>query len=119
VQVSQSNEEASNAFPAIAAGRAVNDFRIVWQGDNGDPRSWNTFYRRTTDGGTNWSETVRLSDRLDGAPYKSSAGYAFPYGDYLSLSVDGEGRNHFIWGEGDSYDGPGGVWYTRGPSDPP
>ena len=49
-----------------------------------------------------------------GAPYKTRAGYMFPYGDYLSLSVDGEGTNHVIWGEGASYNGPGGVWYTRG-----
>ncbi len=116
-QVSPPNELASNAFPALAAGPAANDFRIVWQGDSGDPRRWNTFYRRTTDGGTTWSETARLSDRSDGAPYKSPAGYAFPYGDYLGLSVDGAGRNHVIWGEGDSYNGPGGVWYTRGQSD--
>ena len=47
------------------------------------------------------------------APYKHPAGYTFPYGDYLSLSVDGDGANHVIWGEGASYDGPGGSWYTR------
>jgi len=115
VKVSQRNEEADNAFPAVAAGPTAGDFRVVWQGNrNGNPRGWNTFYRRTTDGGTTWSETVQLSDRTTGAPYKTRAGYMFPYGDYLSLSVDGEGTNHVIWGEGASYNGPGGVWYTRG-----
>ncbi len=115
VQISQRNEEADNGFPAVAAGPAPGDFRVVWQGDrNGNPRGWNTFYRRTTDGGATWSETTQLSDRTTGAPYKNRAGYMFPYGDYLSLSVDAEGTNHVIWGEGASYDGPGGVWYTRG-----
>ncbi|MEO7168262.1 MAG: sialidase family protein [Spartobacteria bacterium] len=113
-QVSQPNDAASNGFPAIAAGPVAGDFRLVWQGNNGDPRGWNTYYRRTTDGGATWSETAQLSDRSGGAPYKTRAGYLFPYGDYLGLSVDGAGNNHVIWGEGSSYDGPGGVWYTRG-----
>ena len=115
VQISQPNEKADNGFPAVAAGPAAGDFRVVWQGNrNGDPRGWNTFYRRTTDGGTTWSPTTQLSDRTGGAPYKNRAGYLFPYGDYLGLSVDGKGTNHVIWGEGASYDGPGGAWYTRG-----
>ena len=115
VQISQPNDEASNGFPAIAAGPTAGDFRVVWQGNkNGNPRGWNTYYRRTTDGGTTWSETAQVSDRTTGAPYKNRAGYMFPYGDYLSLSVDRDGANHVIWGEGASYDGPGGVWYTRG-----
>jgi hypothetical protein len=57
---------------------------------------------------------VRLSDRALGAPYKSAAGYRFTYGDYLALSVDGYGINHVVWGEGESWNGPGGTWYTRG-----
>jgi hypothetical protein len=115
MQISQPNEEASNGFPAVATGPTAGDFRVVWQGNrNGEPRGWNTFYRRTTDGGTTWSATTRLSDRTNGAPYKNRGGYLFPYGDYLGLSVDGKGNNHVIWGEGASYNGPGGVWYTRG-----
>lgn len=114
LQVSQPIENAVNGFPAIAAGPTAGDFRIVWQGNKGDPRGWNTFYRRTTDGGATWSDTIRLSDRASGAPYKTAAGYLFPYGDYLGLSVGSDGSNHVIWGEGTSYDGPGGSWYTRG-----
>ena len=83
VQISQRNEEADDGFPAVAAGPAAGDFRVVLQGDQkGDPRGWNTFYRRTTDSGSTWSETRQLSDRSTGAPC-----YKFPYGDYLSLSV--------------------------------
>jgi hypothetical protein len=29
--------------------------------------------------------------------------------------VDAGGRNHIVWGEGDSFTGPGGTWYTSGP----
>ena len=115
MQISEPNEENTNGFPAIATGPTAGDFRVVWQGTTeGNNRAWNTFYRRTTDGGATWGEIVRLSDRADGAPYKSAAGYTFPYGDYIGLSVDGAGINHVIWGEGASYNGPGGVWYTRG-----
>ena len=114
IQISRSNDEASNGFPAVAAGPAPGDFRVIWQGNNGNPRDWNTYYRQTTDGGVTWGETVKLSDRPGGAPYKKRAGYVFPYGDYLGLSVDGNGTNHAIWGEGASHDGPGGSWYTRG-----
>jgi len=49
-----------------------------------------------------------------GAPYKTEAGYFFPYGYYLEIAVDRKGMTHVIWGEGLSYIGPGGSWYTRG-----
>jgi hypothetical protein len=120
LQISQPNDEASNGFPSVAAGPMAGDFRVVWQGNgngNGDPRGWDTYYRRTTDSGVTWSAIVKLSNRATGAPYKTRAGYYFPYGDYMSLSIDGAGNNHVIWGEGTSYDGPGGVWYTRGHSE--
>jgi hypothetical protein len=114
VQCSHENAEAGNAFPAIGAGPTTGDFRVVWQGnENGNVNGWNTWYRRTTDGGASWEPIVRVSDRIGGAPYKNRTGYEFPYGDYLGLSVDSDGTDHVIWGEALSYDGPGGTWYTR------
>lgn len=114
-QISHHNINAGNAFPSIEAGTSAGDFRIVWQGNkNENINGWNTCYRRTTDGGQTWSRVLRLSNRTTGAPYKNSAGYQFTYGDYLNLSVDNDGTNHVIWGEGTSYDGPGGVWYASG-----
>jgi hypothetical protein len=104
-----------NAFPAVAAGLSAGDFRVVWQDDRfGQTDGWNTWYRETSNGGTTWSVPYRLSDLTSGAPYKDSTGYQFPYGDYLEIAVDGLGMNHIIWGEGSSYTGPGGTWYTRG-----
>jgi photosystem II stability/assembly factor-like uncharacterized protein len=104
-----------NAFPAVAAGPRPGDFRVAWQGSyDGSPDVWNTWYRRTTDGGRTWEKAVRLSDLSEGAPYHQDGGYAFPYGDYMELAVDDNGRNYAIWGEGLSYVGPGGTWFTRG-----
>ncbi len=111
-QVSAPPQQLENAFPAVAAGPAANDFRIVWQG--GRPNAFNTWYRRTTDGGATFSVILKLSDATTGAPYKSARGYRFPYGDYMGIGVDASGMNHVIWGEGPSYNGPGGTWYTRG-----
>jgi hypothetical protein len=113
-EISNGSETVNNAFPALAAGQAPGDFRIAWQDDrNGRTTAWNTWYRRTTDSGRSWGEPVRVSDQSGGAGYKTAAGYAFPYGDYFEIAVDGEDRTHLIWGEGSSYSGPGGTWYTR------
>jgi len=104
-----------NAFPAVAAGPRPGDFRVAWQGSfDGRPETWNTWYRRTTDGGATWDRPARLSDVAGGAPYHDGDGYRFPYGDYIEMAVDGRGHSHVIWGEGLSYIGPGGTWYTRG-----
>ena len=115
MEVSNGSFTVNNAFPGLAAGRTPGDFRLVWQDDrNGSTNAWNTWYRRTANGGRTWSQALRLSDLGEGAPYKTEAGYFFPYGDYLEIAVDGKGMTHVIWGEGLSYTGPGGSWYTRG-----
>lgn len=114
-QLSVGAATVNNAFPALAAGVSSGDFRVAWQDDrNGALTAWNTWVRRTRDGGMTWGPAVRLSNKPTGAPYKTSAGFAFPYGDYFEMAVAADGRNHFIWGEGASYNGPGGCWYTRG-----
>ena len=79
-------------FPVIEAGPAANDFRVAWQDNRNGATAYNTWYRRTTDGGATWSTQVRLSDATSGAPYKTAAGYAFPYGDYFDIDVTRRGR---------------------------
>ena len=112
--ISHSVKDANNAFPTVTAGPGVGDFSVIWQGDaNGNTSAWNTWMRRTFDSGRTWGPIVRLSTREGGAPYKTAKGYEFPYGDYLDATCDGAGRVHAIWGSGESYDGPGGTWYTR------
>jgi hypothetical protein len=100
-------------FPVIE-GVGAGDFRVAWQDDRNGATSWDTWYRRTTNGGGSWSSAVRLSDATSGAPYKNANGYAFPYGDYFDLDVTPSGINVLIWGEGNNYVGPGGTWFTRG-----
>jgi hypothetical protein len=114
-RISVASSTVDNAFPAIAAGNVTNDFRVAWQDDrNGAMHEWNTWFRRTRDGGATWTKAIRLSNRATGAPYKNSAGYNFPYGDYMEIAVSSTGKNYLIWGEATSFDGPGGSWYTRG-----
>ena len=106
---------AHNSFTDVEAGPVAGDFRVVWQGSLRDRvNAWNTYYRQTSDAGETWEPARRLSNLGDGAPYKSASGYLFPYGDYLAIAVDGQGVSHVIWGEGASWNGPGGAWYTRG-----
>ena len=112
--ISENSNAVNNAFPAVASG-GPNDFRVIWQDDRNQSQfGWNTWYRRTNNGGASWSTPLRLSDDTSGAPYKTDAGYFFPYGDYLELAVDSNGTTHMIWGEGDDWIGPGGSWYTSG-----
>jgi len=116
VKLSVASATVNNGFPmAVAHPTAAGDFRVVWQDDRIlSHTGWNTWYKRTTNGGTSWTADARISDLTSGAPYKTVNGYAFPYGDYGEIDVDSGGKNHVVWGEGASYSGPGGTWFTRG-----
>jgi len=99
----------------MVSGPAAGEFAVVWQDDRmGANIAWNVWLRHTVDGGSTWAAPVRLSDLGSGAPYKSANGYSFPYGDYLGIARDSVGIYHVAWGEGISYTGPGGTWYTKG-----
>ena len=116
LQISVASATVHNAFPSVVAHPTVaNDFRVTWQDDRQQSQTgWNTWYKHSTNGGSTWTTDIRLSDQATGAPYKTANGYAFPYGDYHELAVGPDGRNQVIWGEGTSYSGPGGCWFTRG-----
>jgi hypothetical protein len=102
---------------------AAGDVRIAWMDDrNGfdaggdDPAArWNTYYRSSADGGQSWSAEVRLSAFIAGYSYKFATpqpGFLQPYGDYFEMDTNSAGRTVVIWGEGNSYVGPGNVWYA-------
>lgn len=123
-RVSGAPHGTQHAFPALATGPQAGDFRFVWQDDRrtrrprgvNPERRWNTWYRRSRDGGLTWGRRARLSR---GAPdlataYRDRRGYRFPYGDYLGLAVGPTGVAHLTWGAGESYAGNGGTWFTRG-----
>lgn len=101
----------TNAAFGGAAATGHGDFRLWYQDDRNGAAGWNTWFRRSTDGGVTWSAEVRLSDRANGAPYKSTAGFAQPYGDYGEAAITNDGATIAVWGEGTSYSGPGGTWY--------
>jgi hypothetical protein len=91
------------------------DVRMWFQQTTGaDLDTWNTYYRRSTDGGRTWSAKVRISDAVSGAPYKDADGYDEIYGDYGEIAIASDGATLAAWGEGLSYIGPGGVWVNRG-----
>lgn len=113
---------SNHAFPALVAGGA-GDIRIAWMDDrNGfdaggeDPAArWNTYYRSSTDGGDTWSAEVTLSAYVAGYAYKLATpqpGFLQPYGDYFEIDIGSSGKTVAIWGEGNSYIGPGNVWYA-------
>jgi hypothetical protein len=119
-QLSEPATGVHAGYPAVVASRTTpGDFRVVWQDDREASQvAWNTWFRGTLDGGASWYPAERLSDLGSGAPYKGALGFSFVYGDYFEIAVDGEDVNHVIWGEGSSYTGPGGSWYTRGLPEP-
>ena len=105
------NPHGDSNFPQIASGSS-DDFSLAWQDDR--TGEFNTWYTRSTNGGSTWGAQVRLSNLGTGAPYKSSSGYTFTDGDYFGIAVSRSGITHAIWGEGLNYDSPGSIWYSRG-----
>jgi hypothetical protein len=123
VDVSAAPEGANNVFPAIVA-RGAGDVRIAWMDDrNGfdtgddDPNArWNVYQRSSSDGGVAWTDEARLSAYVPGFTYKLATpreGFLQPYGDYFELDVNSAGQTVAIWGEGNSYVGPGNIWFAR------
>lgn len=105
-------------FPKVAAGPVPGGFAVAWEDDSQGASAWNVWYRATVNRGASWSPAVRVSDRGSGAPYKTRAGFTFPYGDYFGLSVDRHGTSYLAWSEGASYAGPGSTWWARASGHP-
>jgi hypothetical protein len=110
--VSTAAQGVSHAFPAIAAA-GTGDVRISWMDARRAPW-WNVYYRSSTDGGMHWTAETRLSTYVAGFDYITPDGFRFPYGDYYEMDIDAAGITHLVWGEGQSYNGAGSIWYTRG-----
>ncbi len=107
-----STSGVNSTFPAVES-RGSGDVRAYYMQADGGPDAWNVWYRTSTNGGATWSAPVKISDATSGTNYKTAAGFKEPYGDYGELSITSGGKTIAIWGEGDSYTGPGGTWYNR------
>jgi Neuraminidase (sialidase) len=101
-----------SSFPAMES-RGAGDVRAFYMQQDGGPDAWNVWYRASTDGGITWSAAVKISDATSGTAYKSAAGFREPYGDYGEAAITNGGKFIGVWGEGDSYTGPGGAWINR------
>lgn len=66
--------------------------------------------RCSLDGGRTWGSETLLSDRADGAAYKSATGFKAVYGHYGGAAIDASGRLHAAWGAGEPGYRTGSVW---------
>ncbi len=103
----QSGDAADHDYLAIAAST---DGRVcaVWVDDRrGALDAW---ARCSTDAGRTWGADTLLSDRTDGAAYKSAQGFKAFYGHYGGAAIDPAGRLHAVWGAGEPGYRTGTVW---------
>jgi hypothetical protein len=99
--------------PRLASGGPGNVRIWYMQTANADdPDAWNVWYRSSPNGGTTWSAPVKLSDATSGAGYKTADGFLEIYGDYGEIDVTNSGKTIAVWGEGFSWTGPGGTWFS-------
>jgi hypothetical protein len=112
VEVSLAPVGVGHAFPALAA-RGDGDVRVLWMDDR-SAGAWNTYVRRSTDGGSSFGAETDLSTPVAGFDYITAAGFRFPFGDYFEADYDAQGTLHAVFGEGRDYLTPGSVWYVRG-----
>jgi hypothetical protein len=106
--LSVAGEEATS--PTVE-GLGGGDFRSWYmQTAGGNVDAWNVWYRTSSNGGSTWSAPVKISDAASGASYKTPQGFLEVYGDYGEIAITNTGKTVGVWGEGTSYNGPGGVW---------
>ena len=111
VALSRLGENATGPMLEFAApGEARTWYMQTARG--GDPNAWNVRFRSSSDGGTTWAPSVRISDVASGPGYVGPHGFKEIYGDYGEIAVTNRGKAIAVWGEGFSYIGPGGTWFA-------
>jgi hypothetical protein len=101
--------------PRLASTGRGGDVRIWYMQTSGhdDQNAWNVWYRESRNAGRTWSAPVRIDDAPAGAAgYVYAHGFGEIYGDYGEMAVTSAGDSIAVWGEGYSYNGPGGTWFN-------
>ena len=112
VALSVAGEDATAPRLGSAGG---GDTRIWYMQTSGgdNPDAWNVWYRSSSNGGRSWSSPVKIDDAPAGAAgYVNANGFDEIYGDYGEMAVTSAGKTIAVWGEGFSYNGPGGTWFN-------
>jgi hypothetical protein len=105
----QSHDTADHDFPMIATSGS-DRLCVVWVDDRRG--ALDVSARCSIDAARTWGADVLLSDRSDGASYKSVSGFKTFYGHYGGVAIDGSGRLHAVWGAGEPEYRTGAVWYN-------
>ena len=89
---------------------------VVWVDDRLGRK--NVWARCSRAAGRIWGVETLLSNRPDGAPYKSPEGFEVYFGDYGGVALSSGGRLHAAWEEGSRGDGArgegtGAVWINH------
>jgi BNR repeat-like domain len=105
----QSGDTADHDYITMAAsGERV---CAVWVDDR--LGALNVWSRCSTDAGRSWGAETLLSDREEGAAYKSARGFTAFYGHYGGAAIDASGRLYAVWGAGETGYRTGTVWVNR------
>jgi hypothetical protein len=89
---------------------------VVWVDDRLGAK--NVWARCSLDAGRSWGIETLLSNRFDGAPYKSPEGFDVYFGDYGGVALSPGGRLYAAWGEGSRGtgsrgEGTGAIWVNH------
>ncbi len=111
----KSKDEADYDYAHVAAegdGRVC----VVWVDDRLGGK--NVWARCSRDAGASWDVETLLSNRPDGASYKSAEGFETYFGDYGGVALSTRGRLYAAWGEGSRGngsrgEGTGAIWLNR------
>jgi hypothetical protein len=108
----QSNDLADHDKSLIVA-QGNGQVCVVWVDDRRGAHD--TFARCSTDGAKTWGDDIWLSNRSDGAAYKSPQGYTAIYGHYGGAAISSSGRLFAVWAEGEREHRTGNVWFNSVP----
>ena len=104
----ESRDAADHGYPIVAAS-GKGQVCVVWVDDRRGAQD--VFGRCSADGAVTWGEDVLLSNRSDGALYKSARGFTSIYGHYGGAAISAN-RLVAVWGAGERDYRTGNVWFN-------